>query len=135
MKTLIVEDDRVCGNVFKLEMSKHGECQLVRTGEEALIVYKEALNNGVPFQLMLLDIILPGISGAEVLKLVREIEEERNINEIDKLRILITTAFDDWYNREIIIKKLNYEYENYYIKSSNIKELLDKISEMGFVID
>jgi len=136
MKILIVEDDKTCANIFKTRLSKYGQCSVVYNGEDAIKKYTESLTLNSPFQLMILDIVLPnGISGGEVLKLVRQIEQENNIPEMDKLRIIVTTAFDDWYNRKIIIKNLDCLYENYYLKSANIDELVDKIQDLGFVLD
>lgn len=135
MKILIVEDDKVCANMYKIELSKFGQCDIVNDGKTALKTFKEALENGKPYQLMILDIVLPDIDGGEVLKIVRGIEEEIGIAYLDKLRIVVATAYDDWYNRKIIIDKLNYEYETFYIKSPDVNELIDKIIDLGFVLE
>lgn len=135
MKSIVVDDDKICGNIFKTELLKFGQCDFVDNGKKAIEIYKESIEQGSPYQLMVLDIIMPDMDGGEVLRSIRRLESEKNIWEMDRLRVVITTAYDDWYNRKIIIKNLNPLYETYYIKSDNMHEFLDKIHELGFVVD
>ncbi len=135
MKSIVVDDDKICGNLFKAELSKYGSCDYVNNGRSAIEAYKLSMEQGCPYQLMVLDIIMPDMNGGEVLKEIRHLESEKNIWEMDRLRIIITTAFDDWYNRKIIIGKLNCLYETHFIKSSNMSEFLDRIHDLGFVLD
>lgn len=135
MKSIVVDDDKICGNIFKTELSKFGQCDFVDNGKTALEAYQQSIEQGVPYQLMVLDIIMPDMDGGEVLRSIRRIESEKNIWEMDRLRVVITTAYDDWYNRKIIISKLNCIYENYFIKSSDMNEFLDKVHELGFVLE
>lgn len=135
IKSLVVDDDKLCASTFKLELSKYGECDIVNDGIAAIKAYEESINSGNPYKLMLLDIIMPNLDGGQVLKQIREIEEQKKINDIDKLRIIITTAYDDWYNRSIIISNLNPIYESFFIKAPDLHELVDKIQDLGFIID
>lgn len=135
MKSIVVDDDKICGNIFKTELLKYGQCDFVDNGKSALEAYKESIEQGCPYQLMVLDIIMPEMDGGEVLRSIRRLEAEKNIWEMDRLRIIITTAFDDWYNRKIIISKLNPLYETHFIKSSDMIEFTDKVHELGFVLD
>jgi two-component system chemotaxis response regulator CheY len=136
MKSIIVDDDKTCASIFKAKLSKYGNCDVVHNGKDALKAYEESLDNDSPYRLMVLDIVLPnGMSGGEVFKLIRQLEAKKQIPEIDKLRIIFATGYDDWYNRNIIIKNIDYAYENYFIKSSNMEEFLDKVHELGFVLD
>jgi len=135
MKSIVVDDDKICGNIFKAELLKHGQCDFVDNGKSALEAYKESIEQGCPYQLMVLDIIMPDMDGGEVLRSIRRLESEKNIWEMDRLRVIITTAHDDWYNRKIIINKLNALYETYFIKSTDINEFMDKVHELGFILD
>ncbi len=134
IRSIVVDDDKICASTFKLELSKYGQCDIVNDGLSAIKAYTESLAGDNPYKLMILDIIMPEMDGGQVLKRIREIEQEKNIPEIDKLRVIITTAYDDWYNRTIIINKLNPLYENYFIKSPNLHELVEKIQDFGFVL-
>jgi len=135
MKFLIVDDDRICAAMFKLVLSKYGACDIITNGPSAIKAYEESLENNSPYNLMILDIIMPDMHGGDALKLIRQIEEKRGIPEIDKLRVIVTTAFDDWYNRNVIINNLDFQYENYFLKSSDFDGLVEKIQDLGYILE
>ena len=67
MKILIIEDDRVGAHVFSTYLRKGGfEVKVATDGPTGVAQVKEWQPDGV-----LLDIMLPGMSGIEVLKVVR----------------------------------------------------------------
>lgn len=135
IKSIVVDDDKICASTYKIEMSKYGHCDAVNSGSSAINAYKESIENNEPYKLMLLDVIMPEMDGGQVLNKIRELEKEKNIPEIDKLRVIVVSAHDDWYNRNIIMKKLNPSFESFLIKSPDFDELIDKILDLGFVLD
>lgn len=75
MKVLLVEDDEFLGKILSTRLSaEHTDVMYAKSGEEAL----ELLKNGVP-QVALLDILLPGINGFEVLAHIRADERMKGI--------------------------------------------------------
>ncbi|HHT9138821.1 MAG TPA: response regulator [Candidatus Wunengus sp. YC60] len=72
MKALIVDDSPLVCEMFSKVLSKNGhEVAIVNDGESAL--KKLSLEQ---FQIMLLDIVMPGISGMDVLKECRKTNQE-----------------------------------------------------------
>ena len=68
MKILLVEDNCVVQNVTLRMLNRLGHlCQTVSTGEAAC-----ALADASQFQLVLMDLDLPGICGLEAAKIIRE---------------------------------------------------------------
>ena len=73
-KILIVEDEPLLGNLLQQRLIKEGfAVELIRDGEEAL----NALKANTP-DLLLLDVILPKISGFELMEKVRQDPELAN---------------------------------------------------------
>lgn len=69
VKVLIVEDEKPISDLLKLGMEKAGyQCLCVHDGHKAV----EAIDKHV-FDLILLDVMLPGIDGFELMEYVREI--------------------------------------------------------------
>jgi len=67
-KILLVEDDPFIMDIYRTKFEEEGmEIDIVKDGEEALRKIKEE-----PFDLLLLDIVLPKVSGWEVLEKIRE---------------------------------------------------------------
>lgn len=135
MKSLVVDDEIICRKIFEKVLLQYGQCDAVKNGTEAIEAYKTSLDNNCPYQLMVLDIVMPDLHGGQVLKLIRELEQEKGIAEIDKIRVIITSATDTWFNREFVTKKLNFLYETYFIKSPDMNEFIEKIHDLGFIID
>jgi two-component system, chemotaxis family, chemotaxis protein CheY len=135
LKSLVVDDEIICRKIFEKVLIRYGQCDTVKNGKDAIEAYKTSLDNGCPYQLMVLDIVMPDLHGGQVLKLIRELEKERGISEIDKLRVIITSATDTWFNREFVTKNLNCIYETYFIKSPDMEEFIEKIYDLGFILD
>ncbi len=74
-KVLLVEDDEFLGKILSTRLSaEHTDVMYAKSGEDAL----EQLKTGVP-QVALLDILLPGINGFEVLTHIRADERMKDI--------------------------------------------------------
>lgn len=75
MKILLVEDDQQLGQALHSVLSVNGYAVTwVRSAEDA-----QRFISSEVFELLLLDIVLPGISGLELLEWVREIECESSV--------------------------------------------------------
>ncbi|WP_455538383.1 response regulator transcription factor [Terrisporobacter sp.] len=78
MKILIVEDNRKLLQTIEKELIKHFEVECCEDGEEATYLIKQGI-----YDLVVLDLMLPGLSGIEILKNIRE-------NHIDTPVIILT---------------------------------------------
>lgn len=75
MRFLIVDDNQETLILLEKIVSKHGECVTASNGNEALRLFREAHEQGKPFHLIFLDIMMPGMDGHEVLKAIRGTEK------------------------------------------------------------
>ncbi len=134
MKILIVDDDATCSFMYKLMLGKFGECNVVTNGFEAIEAYKRSLASNSPYNLILMDIMMPGMNGNETLKEIRLYEDNLNIIFPDNIKIILTTALDDIENQKIG-EKLNPLTEAYIVKSAYPDALIEKMHEFGFILD
>ncbi|MGM0611030.1 MAG: response regulator [Thermodesulfobacteriota bacterium] len=95
MKCLIVEDDFVSRKVLQKAMSPYAECHVAVDGQEAIDACELAWQENDPYQLILLDIMMPNVDGQEALKQIRALEKKQGIKEKDGAKIVMTTALDD----------------------------------------
>lgn len=95
LRVLIVEDEPVNQHFLLLALRKHGDCLAVGTGEACLEACSKALDQGSPFDVVFLDIQLPGINGLKTLELLRALEDERGISEAARAQVIVTTVLDD----------------------------------------
>lgn len=107
VKILIVEDDTEINNLLKEAMVAGGyECQQAFSGTEALLYIKN-----YNFSLIILDLMLPGLPGEEVLKEARKLVSTPIIvlsskDELDTKVDLLTLGADDYITKPFEIKEL-----------------------------
>jgi len=114
---LIVDDNKLSREILKNTLQNAGYTIMeAKNGEEAMQIYK----NSFP-DMVILDIIMPGMSGFEILKILRN-DEENLI-----LPIIILTSKDDYNER---IHGLELGADDYLVKPFNEKELLIKVNNL-----
>ena len=112
MKVLLVEDDKsISGFIKKGLKEMHYAVDAVFDGEEGLHL---ALSR--PYDIIILDIMLPGIDGWEVLESIRK--------EQVKTPVIILTAKD---GKEDVVKGLELGADDYLVKPFSFAELLSRI--------
>ncbi len=95
MRILIAEDDRVSRTFLTQFMSQYGECDVAVDGMEALDCFMDSIKNKEPYQLLCLDVMMPKVDGLKVLKVIRALEEQREVKQSEHLRIIMMTAITD----------------------------------------
>ncbi len=95
MRILIVEDDFLSRNILRDLVSEYGVCDVAVDGQEAILAFDLAWEDGAPYELVFMDIMMPGVNGLEAVKRIREMEKERGINGQRETKIVMTTALGD----------------------------------------
>lgn len=96
MKTLIAEDEFINRKLISRLMSSYGDVDVTVDGEEVVNAFTLALDEGEPYDLLCLDIMMPVKDGLTALKEVRKIEEDRGISIGNGgVKIMMTTALSD----------------------------------------
>lgn len=116
MKILVVEDDRTVGQYVLRGLSEQGfQTDLVADGNEAL----KAASQG-SYDLIVLDLRLPGMSGFEVLRTVRD--------RGSTMPILVLTAQDAV---DFKVQALRAGADDYVTKPFAFEELLARVEALG----
>lgn len=95
MKILLAEDDFVTRKFMTGFLSKYGECDVTVDGMEAVDAFMMALEEGEPYDLVCLDIMMPVMDGYQALKGIRNIERERSIPEEQAVKVIMATALNE----------------------------------------
>lgn len=74
MKALVVDDVEINRELIAIFLEGRASVVCAESGEEALALVKEALESNTYFDLICLDIFMPGMDGHETLKKIREME-------------------------------------------------------------
>ena len=95
MKILLAEDDFASRKFMDNYLSKYGECDVTVDGEEAVDAFMMALEDGEPYDLACLDVMMPVLDGYQVLKAIRNIEAEKGIAKDKRIKVIMTTALNE----------------------------------------
>jgi len=128
MKTLIIEDELVSRTKLELIMEYFGECKTLDHGGEALAVFHEAHQEDDPFDLIMLDINLPGMDGIQLLSAIRSAEKKLNIDMSRRAKILMTSSYRD---KARIVASVQCGCDDYIGKPFNLDLIRDKLGKLG----
>ena len=98
MRILIAEDDFISRKFMHRFLSKYGDCDVCVDGEEAILAFTSALEEGEGFDLFCLVILMPYLVGYQVLKMIRDVEIERGITKAKTAKVIMTTALSEGRN-------------------------------------
>jgi two-component system chemotaxis response regulator CheY len=128
MKSLIAEDNVVNQTILKKILGPLGSHTLAENGKDAVNAFREALDEGEPYDLVCLDIMMPVMDGQRALELMREEEERRGIAGLDCSKVLMMTALDDGRN---VMKAFRNQCDGYITKPYKPSDFMAKLEELG----
>lgn len=128
MKILLAEDDFATRKFMVSFLSKYGECDVTVDGMEAVDAYMMALEDGEPYDLVCLDIMMPVMDGYQALVGIRNLEKERNVPEDKAARVIITTALNDEQNVKMAFELGATIYSGKPIDKDRFEQALKKLN-------
>ena len=95
MKSLIVEDDFISRKILHMILSPYGDADIAVNGVEAVKAFTWATEEGKPYDLICMDIMMPEMDGQQALQRSRAIERERGVKSSEEAKVVMITALDD----------------------------------------
>ncbi|MCM0080347.1 response regulator [Geomonas sp. Red32] len=92
MRCLIAEDENLARETLKFFLAEYAEVETATDGREAVELFGSALAAKKPFDLVLLDILMPEMDGQQALRQMRQLEHDQGIDAQGKAVIVMTTA-------------------------------------------
>lgn len=93
MKCLIIEDNEFLREGLMLFLKDVAEIEVADNGRRGVDLFTGALKEGCPFDLVLLDIIMPEMDGQQALRLMRQAEKDAQ-RQNQKSVIIMTTSLN-----------------------------------------
>lgn len=128
MKILIVDDEMVSRRKMEIIMREYGDCESVENGNSAIRAFAEAIETGILFDLITLDISLPDMNGTNVLNVIRELEKGNAIAEDNRVKVLMVTAHGD---QDIVMTSIAAGCDDYIIKPFTVDTITQKLEKIG----
>lgn len=130
MRILVVDDELVSRKKMSKIVTDFGKVDSVKNGKAAVSAVKTSLEDWKPYQFITLDISMPDISGTEVLSKIREMEDERGLDDEEKAKILMVTSHSDVDTVKACVGKC----DGYVIKPFNKEVLVEKMKKIGMQV-
>ncbi len=131
MKTLIAEDDFISRFVLQKMLLEYGPCDIAVNGKEAVDAFTWALNEGNPYNLICLDIMMPEMDGNEALKIIRQKEKENGILPANEAFIIMITALDT--PKDVIEAYYRGGCTSYFVKPINKIKIIDELKNLKLI--
>ena len=130
MKTLVVDDEITNRLILQAVLQPYGEVHIAASGGEAVIAASMAIEQGEHYDLICLDIIMPGIDGHAALKSIRSLEEKHGLSPASRAKVVMTTALSD---RANIIGALNKQCDHYLVKPIDVSKLTEFLEKANLL--
>jgi two-component system, chemotaxis family, chemotaxis protein CheY len=129
MKCLIVDDEVFCREFVATLLRTTAECDQASSGKDALEKYNRALASGEPYDLMILDIMMPGMSGHDLAQAVRSIEKDQKPEK--RVSIVMLTALNS--ANDAMESFCHAQSAAYLVKPVSKEGLFNVLSKLGLM--
>jgi len=128
IKTLVIDDELVVRKHIEMLIGDFCACTFASDGSEGFEIFKNALENSDPFELVTLDIEMPIMNGHEMLEMIRKLEKDHNIEGLDGVKIVMGTSLGDSKN---VLSAFREGCEAYVTKNQMTDKLIEEIKKLG----
>jgi len=97
-RLLIVDDDTRFADLVAVKLSAHADCAVSPSGADAVLRFQHQLRKNEPFDAVIMDIVMPGMSGHDAVEKMREAERRNHVDPRRSFKLLMLTAHRDMKN-------------------------------------
>ena len=130
-RMLIVEDDPIARKLMVKFLSSHGDCDIAVDGEEAIRAFRLAQQDKRPYDLILMDIMMPNVDGREALSKIREMERNAGVIGSSEVKVVMTTALGD--PKSVVDSYYRSGATSYLVKPVEREKLLAELRYLGVI--
>jgi len=127
MKILVVDDEFVALQKMLVLLEPYGSCDAATHGEQAYEMFRKALMGIHPYDLVTIDIDMPGMNGLMLLRRLREAEEAEAV---PPARKLIVSANANSVN---VTQAMLQRCDGFLVKPIRREALVHKLVDIGVI--
>lgn len=94
-RALIVDDSRYQRHLILQALGDRFEADEAADGRQAVELYRAAMSRHTPYVLVVMDILMPELSGHDALAAIRAMERELGIDEEERVPAVMLSSLDD----------------------------------------
>ena len=131
MRILITDDDFVGRRKLRSILSPYGTCTDVSDGELAIRAFEEAHRRSEPFDLVSMDIDMPGLRGTSVVNMLRSWERHHTEKEgFVAAKVMMVTGMHD---SKSVVSSFNAGCEAFITKPITPEKVRCALFELGLI--
>jgi len=131
MQILVVEDDFISRRLLCRYLEPYGDCDVAINGTEAVEAVRSALEADAYYDLICLDIMMPGMGGQEALAKIRELEDKKGLSVGMGAKVVMTTALED---HENIRQAFSSSADGYVVKPIEKLKFVATLQDLGLEV-
>jgi two-component system chemotaxis response regulator CheY len=94
VRCLIVDDDELGRELLAHYLEGVAECEMAHNGAIAVEMFRHAFELGEPYDLIILDIVMPEMDGNTAAKEIRQIEKEWGVSVTNGVTIIVLSSLN-----------------------------------------
>ncbi len=130
MKSLVVDDEFVPRTMLQRSLQGHGASDAASTPAEAMVAVRHAIQQKEPYQLICLDIEMPGGSGQDLLKEIRQAEEQLHVPVELRAKVLMASGRSE---AEQVKASFFNGSNGFLVKPVDVERLTRKLRELALI--
>lgn len=130
MRILVVDDELVSRAKLVKILGAYGQCDGASDGPEALEFIEAALAEGRPYDLVTLDVSMPGMDGMSLLQKLRRMERADPAAGGGGSKVLMISAHAQ---RSVVVECVQYGCDDYLIKPFKPEQIVKKLRIFGLL--
>lgn len=130
LRILVVEDDFISRNLLVRMVQRFGSVDSAVNGLEAVQAVKAAHEAKHSYDLVFLDIMMPGMDGQTALTEIRSYEESNGVLAPDGAKVIMLTALGDAAN---VIQAFRGQCEGYVTKPYTLATIETQMKALGML--
>jgi two-component system chemotaxis response regulator CheY len=131
MRCLIVDDDPLGRELIALYLQDIAVCEMAVDGRDAVDRFEAARQAGIPFDLIILDIMMPVMDGHETAKTIRRMEASEGITPDRGVNIIVLSSLNT--PKDVIESYVSAQSAAHLVKPVRPEKLLTTLNKLGLI--
>ena len=132
MKILVVEDDYISRRLLCRYLEPYGNIDEAVNGNEAVDSVRRSLSSLKHYDLICLDIMMPGMDGQQALLHIRRLEAENGLPLGRGAKVVMTSAMED---NQQVMQAMNASADGYVVKPIERLGFIETLKETGLLME
>jgi len=132
LRCLIVDDDELSREMLATQLLEYATCDMAINGNDGVEKFVTALTTDNPYQVIFMDILMPGLDGHGAAKAIRKIEESQGITAGRGVDIIILSSLGT--PQDVIQAYIAAQSAAHLVKPIKPEKLFKTLRSLGLIV-